>query len=351
MESSSIEQIDKVIEKLFFSIPVSLIVSGKEFPVQVITRKTQGLIVRLPVQIESSERQLSLVHNDNNFILDFQCLGRDATGLEILRPLKMQIIAASRIRERMLISAKPDLSLSISNIVSQAEVYKGLGFGDKKLDAAIQTNLQKLKKNFPNSNIYIAERADARLRMISNYDRPIFIPDRSDPDSVTGDFFPFNEYSQLMKQNSLQEKIISEICIPIKYRGYVPIGYVQVLSEERLDGNAFNTVNITAVSLKREISQSGIFQESKEICEVGDISNQGLGFFHSQTRIMSRSFVLDATLVFDMMFSGESKPVTYRAVIKSIKPTEKQFRIGCQFHLTPAEEQKILEKFLASKSE
>ncbi len=77
---------------------------------------------------------------------------------------------------------------------------------------------------------------------------------------------------------------------------------------------------------------------------------QGLSFLHPPTRMMNRSFTPGSTVIFDLQFSPSTRN-SYRAVIKNIKPTEKLFRLGCQFHPSKAEEMKSLEDYLNSKSE
>jgi len=350
-ELTDLESINKVVNSLFGIAPVTILTDQGELPVKIIALRPQGLVVRLPkITFNSRERKLSVIHNGHLIMGDFLFVGGDEnSGLEILKPVRMLISPATRRAERITLPDGSIDSVFVTNIINQVDVLKALGFDDKKTEAIMQSYLGKLKKTFGNGYIYFSDKMDNRLRLMMSFDRPIYIPDRKDKDSTPSDLFPYEEYLQILKVTKLQDKYISEICIPLKYKGYVPLGYIQILGEDILGVKAFNEMNILATSIKKEIIQTGIFQESKEICEVTDLSLQGLSFLHPPTRMMNRSFTAGATIIFDLQFSQNMRN-SYRAVIKNIKPTEKLFRLGCQFYPSRAEEMKSLEDYLESKA-
>lgn len=351
-ELTDLESIAKVINSLFGTNPVFVQIEQGDLPVKVVALRPQGLVVRFPkIAFSTRERKLSVVHNGHLFVGDFLYVGGDlAAGLEILKPLKMVIGPATRRAERITLPDGSIDSVFVTNIINQIDVLKALGFSDKKIEAILHNYSTRLKQSFGYGNIYFSDKLDNRLRLMISFDRPIFIPDRKEKESVPNDFFPFDEYLQILKVTKIQDRFISEICIPIKYKGYVPLGYVQILGETPFDIKSFNELNILVSSLKKEIIQTGIFQESKEICEVTDLSMHGLSFLHPPTRMMNRSFTPGSTVIFDLQFSHNVRN-SFRAVIKNIKPTEKLYRIGCQFHPSKAEEMKTLEDYLNSKSE
>lgn len=113
-----------------------------------------------------------------------------------------------------------------------------------------------------------------------NFDKPIYILDRyAKSDGSAGfQFLTFSEYQKLIAVNNLESGIVSEISIMIRYKGYTPLGYVQILSDKELSASDFNTANITANSISKEIIASG-FSRIQEKCNVDNISMQGVGFF------------------------------------------------------------------------
>ncbi len=264
-ELTDLDSINKVINSLFGTNPVTVQTEQGELPVKVVALRPQGLVVRFPkIAFSSRERKLSVIHNGHHIIGDFLYVGGDlAAGLEILKPLKMVIGPATRRAERITLPDGSIDSVFVTNIINQVDVLKALGFSDKKTEVILQTYFTKLRQSFGTGNIYFSDKMDNRLRLMISFDRPIFIPDRKEKDSVPDDFFPFDEYAQILKVTKLQDKFISEICIPIKYKGYVPLGYVQILGEKSFDTKSFNELNILVTSLKKEIIQTVIFQESK----------------------------------------------------------------------------------------
>ncbi|NUM42694.1 MAG: PilZ domain-containing protein [Leptospiraceae bacterium] len=345
------ESINKVVNSLFGIVPVSILTDHGEFPIKIIALRPQGLVVRSPkIAFNTRERKLSIVHNNHLIIGEFLFVGGDeVSGVEVLKPYRMIIGPAVRRNERISLPDGSIDSVFVTNIINQSDVLKALKFDDKNMESILQTNLVKLKKTFGNGYIYLSDKMDNRLRLMMSFDRPIFIPDRNDKDSIPNDMIPYEEYLQILKIAKLQDKFISEITIPMKYKGYVPLGYIQVFGENCLDTKSFNEINILATSVKKEIIQTGIFQESKEICEVSDLNSHGISFLHSPTRMMNRSFTNGATVIFDLQFSQNMRN-SYRAVIKNIKSTEKLFRLGCEFYPSRVDEMKSLESYLASKS-
>lgn len=332
--------IRKIINSLFGKLPVSVNAGGSLKPVKIVALKDQGLVVNLPVDFTSSNnhRILMLTHNGNKILAEFSKLGGDAKGLELLKPLKITIVQATI--ENVRKQASDDTYLT--EIINQNDILKALGFNDKRLDAIIAAYTAKLKKAFPFANLVIGSRQDNRLRMMTNYDRIIFVPNRSDKGCVPPEFLPFDEYLRILTANKVDPKLRSEISIPVKYKGYVPLGYIHVMGTEAFDMNMLNTVKSVVQSLTNDIMGIGLFKESKERCEVVDISHGGVGFLHPQSIFANRSFAVSESICFDIHF-GNKGIGSFKAIIRSIKNTESSFKLGVQFHLTTENNAKLLE--------
>lgn len=332
----------KVMNLLFGRIPVYIVDNNREYPIKVISFKENGLIISHNRKIESDNRILSLTHNGTKFLTSLKYLGGDAKGYEVLMPVKIILKEAKRQEDRLTLNGESK-KLRILNSLNQNEIHKAQGFDDENVDRIINQFTAKLKTKFDAASIYYSPRVDNRLRLMQNYDKPIFIPNRREEKSVPRDFFPFEEYIRLIQVAKLEDRFISEISVPIKYKGYTPLGYVQVLGQNPLTNESFDAIKLVANTISKEIINTGIFQESKEVCEVNDLSTTGLSFLHPQSRFFSRSFSMGEIILFELVFPNDEKAII-RALIKNIKNMETNFRVGVEFYNLTLPDYKILEK-------
>ncbi|BDA78354.1 pilus assembly protein PilZ [Leptospira kobayashii] len=347
-EITDIEGVLKVITALFGKLPVSIQYEGKDIPVKIIALKNKALIINTPLIFPNKDRNLSVVHNGSKFIAQFLLAGGDGHGIEILTPRKISIVAATRETTRVEVApaSGSNASLKAINIINVIDVSKAIGFDDKKVDAVLLAYRTKLLKAYPQSSIYFAGRMDNRLRLMHHYEKSIFIMDRKDKSSANPQYFPFDEYLRIFESSKIDDKYISEICIPIRYKGYVHLGYVQVLSENSLTMEAYQQVEIFANAVARDVISTGVFQESREVCQVMDLSSGGISFLHSPSRSFSRSMTMNGTILFDIVFNQESKG-TFRGIIKNIRNQETNFRVGCQFYNLNQKDIDALDAFLS----
>ncbi|TGN11921.1 PilZ domain-containing protein [Leptospira ilyithenensis] len=347
-EITDIDGVLKVITALFGKLPVSIQYEGKDIPVKIIALKNKALIINTPLIFPNKDRNLSVVHNGSKFVAQFLLAGGDGHGIEILTPKKISIVAATRETTRVEVApaSGSNATLKAINIINVIDVSKAIGFDDKKVDAVLLTYRTKLMKAYPQSSIYFAGRMDNRLRLMHHYEKSIFIMDRKDKSSASPQFFPFDEYLRIFESSKIDDKYISEICIPIRYKGYVHLGYVQVLSENILTMEAFQQVEIFASAVARDVISTGVFQESREVCQVMDLSSGGISFLHSPSRSFSRSMTMNGTILFDIVFNQESR-ATFRGIIKNIRNQETNFRVGCQFYNLNPKDMEALDAFLS----
>ncbi|WCL48284.1 PilZ domain-containing protein [Leptospira sp. GIMC2001] len=342
------EGIHKILNALFGRLPVNIIDDGREYPIKVVALKQNGLVIYNSRKVSGEVRCLTLIHNGTKFLADFKFLGGDHKGTEVLAPLRIRMVQASRESARIHID-DADFKPIVTNIINQNEIHKAQGFDDDKVEAVIKKYTEILKKTFEHTTIYFSPRLDNRLRLMQNYEKSIFVPNRKSRESVTPDYFPFDEYIRMIEIVKLDPRFTSEISIPIRYKGYTPLGYIQVVKETALNMDSFNIINQVSAALSRDLIGTGVFQESKEKCEMSDISNSGLSFLHPQSRLFSRSFAVGETVIFDLKLEP-NQTIICRAVIKNIKNTEVLFRVGVQFYNLSLSEYKLLDEFLKNNS-
>ncbi|EMO58871.1 type IV pilus assembly protein PilZ [Leptospira santarosai str. CBC1416] len=347
------EGIHKILQSLFTRLPVVILSESRPLPVRVVGLKDSfRIVVTLPPGIPAEQnRRLFLIHNNHRFAAFCTVeLHNPANGVELLFTSAIEVTIAQRTEKRIHVDASSGFQITLTNIINQYKVRKAIGFADKKIDGIVKKHTKLLKETYPLSNIFFSDKMDNRLRLMYNFDQPIYILDRYARSDGSGgfQFLAFSEYQKLIAVNNLESGIVSEISIMIRYKGYTPLGYVQILSEKELSIDDFNSANITANAISKEIIASGFFQESKEKCNVDNVSAQGVGFFHHQSIFFSRSFAVGETILFDISFSPESKG-TFRAVIRNITNTDKMFRIGCEFFNLNEREENMIQTYVNSK--
>ncbi|MEM7180723.1 MAG: PilZ domain-containing protein [Spirochaetota bacterium] len=347
-EIQDLEQINKIIDTLFSVLPVYLLVNGKSQIVKIITNTSQGLVIKPPAVVpKGDKRVLTITNSGSVYIFIFKKLGSQA-GYELLKPVQASTKKAHRETERFDLSAG-NFRVFATNIVKQGEIGKYLSGDSAKVSSITKNALAKIKHKFSDVKIYVQERQDHIMRLLSNYDKAIFIPDADKPELVTEDYVPYNEYVKLKSTYKNTEKYRSEIAFPIKYRNYTLIGYIHVLHKEPLELDAFNLIKLSSSNIKRELQNTGIVQFSKEICNISDISESGLSFIHPPSILNNKLFITSEAILLDLVFSEEHK-VTVRAIVRNITAQEKDFRIGCQFYPQNELEMQAVREFLISKT-
>ncbi|MBK8398493.1 MAG: hypothetical protein IPL26_25020 [Leptospiraceae bacterium] len=222
---------------------------------------------------------------------------------------------------------KVDTGILVSNIISMNEVTVFLG--DDHIKDVIKSNYNRLRHLFDRYNVVIKDKQDERIRLMKSFDQPIVILNRENPDSTPNMSVPYNEYNRMLKADKNAEVFKSEICVPIKYRQYIIIGYVQVMHSKRLDLNSFNVVALASSSIRKEISDYKNYEESTEVCKVTSITETEVTFLHSLNKHFSRIFQMGTVIILDL-YSKDTK-ITIKAAVKGLKPLDKYFSITCQY--------------------
>lgn len=220
-----------------------------------------------------------------------------------------------------------ELGILASNIISMNEVTVFLG--DDHIKEVLRSNYNRLRHLYDRYNVIIKDKQDERIRLMKSFDQPIVILNREIPESTPKISVPYHEYNRMLKAEKNTELFRAEICVPIKYRQYIIIGYVQVMHSKRLDLNSFNLVGLAASAIRKEISDYKNYEESSEVCKVTAINETEVTFLHSLNKHFSRIFQMGTVVIFDL-YSKETR-ITIKAVVKGMKPLDKYFSITCQY--------------------
>lgn len=337
--SQDTEQIKKTFEEKHVNIPIFMFFNGKQFPVKVIGIDDKGIIIKTISRIDKEPRILTFTFDGNLYKFVMSFLGASGT-FEILKPLILEVIPASRLLNRI----KTD-RLYITNISNQSDIIKSIVSDSVRVNNILRNFQSKVRDKISNLELFIHERQDVRLKLLNNHEKIIFIPNKSVQESVKPEHVPYFEYMSQLKNSKGMDKIVSEITVPIKFKGMFTMGYLSAQHYLPMDDGYLQIVNVLAQNIKKEILSQPIINESKEASIVVDINSDGFSIFHTNFANFGKLFSIGGVIIFDLCATEEEK-IVVKAVIRNIKATEKQFRIGCQFFTTSNEELKALHAFL-----
>ncbi|MCB1175964.1 MAG: PilZ domain-containing protein [Leptospiraceae bacterium] len=327
-----IAAITRIIESSFFSLPVYMFFQNKNYPIKPVTLTPDGLIIKSIGRQDRGSRLLVITNGGNLFRFEFEFKGTNG-NYEILFPKELHIIKATRDSGRTIIEGNNYLT----NFVNQSEIPKSINYDQSKIIALTKSYLDKLKDKIDHFEIVINERMDNKMRILNNFDKPIFIPHKLEPEQVPENCVPYKEYSLILKTSKTMKNFSSETTFALKYKNLVPFGYISAYNSKSMDINGFKLVEAISQSIYKDIINFNLISESKEKSAIADISQNGISFLHPNSKNFSKLFSIGAIIVFDLPISNNEK-YTLRAIVRNIKPTETSFRVGCEFfRQTPGE--------------
>lgn len=325
MEITSNEEIWKILNLLFVKKKVSLLNKyGKSYPAEVEVWQNLLKTKSLGNNQNSSERFLVAKLENKIFICETKVKGITGDGALILEPLKIRIRHETNEDKKEYVPP----TFYVSNVISMAEVTVFLG--DDQVKDIIRLHSRRLNHLFDVYNVYLSDKLDERMRLMRTYDLPIIILNRDDPQSTPSSSITFEDYTKYIKNEKAPLEFKAEICVPIKYRQTVIIGYVQVLQKKRLDLNSFNLVSLVASSIRKDLSDYKNYEESKEICKVTNFTNTEVTFLHSMNVYFARIFYVGNIVILNILANKEVK-MTARTLIRNINPLDKFFSVTAQF--------------------
>ncbi len=329
--------IKKLIEALFKNNPIFMEVSGESIPVKFIDFKVDGVLIRASkTDTETLERILTITNKENILYFYFTEIDTDDFGNIHLKN--------NRVLIKDLAGVNNDIQFEVTNIITPLEIFKSLN--DEKVSQLIK-RAPKISFMFNFFEVYISERPTSRMRLIAHHDKPIFIPNILTPELVKPEYVPFSEYISMTKNSGVLDKYKAEICIPIKYKNFILIGYAHAMHSTRLDYNSYNTFKLVASSVIRDVHTSGIFEETKEVCPVVEFTKNSIRFLHPPTRQANKIFSVGSQIIFDLIARGGNRKFV-RAMVKAIKPTSNNYSLTCDLTGIPGHEVEAYQEFVSN---
>jgi hypothetical protein len=339
-------QMYEILKILYRSVPVYLKYDDGKVQIKPISINKLGIITAIPSHIrQENTRVIFFTHNSKKLEFHLNASLTKHSNIEILQPYALHIMDANREDlPRVKVDNKYD-SLALDKIINVNDVQKQLAYDNAKVDAIIQKYKVILLKKFDSCQILLTTKQDARLRLLNKFSKPIFVPDKNENINPDTDYLSYDEFSKkIVVPELIGESYNSEICILLKYKGFIPIGYLQVNHRRILDTPNYEFVKSISERICMEICEAGFFNESMDVCKIVDISENGLSFLYAQSIFFIKSFAIGEALIFDLQIENQKLPI--KAVIRNIKNMEAKFRMGVQFTELSEEAVSIISEYL-----
>jgi hypothetical protein len=160
---------------------------------------------------------------------------------------------------------------------------------------------------------------DLRLKFLQETRIPIHITNINDKQTEKNELL-FNRYiNEIYAKDyklSGQKDIISEIAVPIMYRGIITYGYVQVNHSSALGDPHLSVVKRLAIYVSEHLTKENFFQSSQEKFLVYDISKKGIGIVFRDRRQLS-NFPKDHVVCVDVLLPSQKKVIA-GAIVRNI---------------------------------
>lgn len=346
VESQEILEKDKilhVIQNLFFQTPVVMLFERKEYAVKPLKLIPEGLIIESIGRQDREERVLFVRANEKIFEISFDLLSVNANK-ELLYPRKLSIKNSQDVSNS---ESKTQKKIFISKIVRQNDIIPNLLAENNQMKSILENYQNDLRGKLSSISLYISDKMDQRLRLLTEYNKSIFVPNKLEPECVPEEFVPYDEYFQIMKTSKILQSYLSEACVPLYYKGIYLIGYLVAWHTKPLDIHGFQFAQKIADSILKDIYYWNLAQEWVDRLEVAYISRLGLEFYSPNSKNYSRYVVASSTVIFDI-FKEKDYITSARGTIANITPTEKNFQVALEFVFENEKEAKEIQKAISN---
>jgi hypothetical protein len=350
MEILDQAKIQQIVRSFFIKNTTLLrLPDGKDIEVIQIQYETTNIRIKYKSKPPQSASRILICNAGNIFIFELKFVKALDTEEEILSPIKMVVHNPKKEVDpkSILLAEKDSPKIIVSNIIGQNEIKNFQQ--DERLKNIIKSHSTRLVHLFHKYKIFIQEKQDERMKLMRQYEQPIFIPDLREKFSVPDGFVPHYGFAKLIKIDEIvKDGYVAEICIPIIFRNFTMIGYVQIQHKSVLDLNSYNLASFVSASIKKDISDFTNNFESKEKCNIVSINQAELNFIHPNNKIFNKIFANGEICIINILTIDIKLTVAIK--IQKIEPTEKGFLISSVYHNMTLEQLELIEQIIEKYS-
>lgn len=329
---------NSVFNKLFLGRDVLLKTDQETIPVHFESYDGGMAVLRIPDNHDVTdgcivfiERQKDIVFSHLNLKSDMKNSRYmfDVVDIQILEKIKKEESPANEVR-----SSPRSGHAYISNIISDFSLIDCLKGSTRRVEYLRSEILKKLNNLYPFSKVFFIhdKRPDYRMEFFQNNRRPYFFPELVKSAAQTGnsDLMHFMTNIQPKDFYLTDNKLTSEICVPILYKLMLPFGYIQINSTGALgdsDYSAIRKLGMTASVLFS--NDTSIIKSADDIISISDISETGMGIIFKDKPLI-KHFKDDSTILFNVVFS-DTRKASILAKVRHITLIEnKIYRVGVE---------------------
>jgi hypothetical protein len=270
--------------------------------------------------------------------IELKSIEKQEDDVFVFSPIKVQLIHAARKEERSQPDGAHKTLLFVSNVTSDFLLFDCIRRDRKKVDLIRDKILSDLKKLFTEVKVHFVheETGDPRMRyFFETKNQPIFIPNIAErPGPAEAERYTFYRESIYAKEqfNMKRKGLISELAVPILYKGKIPFGYLQVNNSVPINESYIQIMTRAADLASQLMIKSGIFNDMcADRLLVADISKNGIGIVFRDRKFIryfkeKRLSVLDLTL-------PDGNVIQIGSLVKGITLMEnKIIKVGCEIH-------------------
>ena len=349
-------QLHQITEKLFARFPIHVVENNQKNAARALgyTHPHLEILHQLP---QGPSRTLLLTKDDHSMMLECSVVSRTERGTEVLKPIRLYLSKRGiRHENRVPVgngSQASDFAGQVRNVIPHPEFYRVNAGTNSQREAIFSQFTSAIRELIPETFVRIdlqkTNRLTVRMKKLQDFNLPIFAPEmmrqrQGDEQNVIA--MPHSEYEQVMRSDGLPGDYLGEICEPIRYRGVLIVGYLQVLSSRApLNISQYHSVRQLVRRLEKDLDQKRCFPDNPISGKILDVSHGGIGFIYTgQRSVLSIAGVGDK-IVFDAHFAADNV-ATFSGKIMNMTSLENGRRYGIEFENLSETSQKALSQML-----
>ncbi len=347
-------QLHQITEKLFARFPIHVVENNQKNPARAVGYAHPHLEIMHQMQPAPS-RTLLLNKDENSMMLECSVMSRTERGTEIVKPMRLYLSKRGIRHENRVAMAGGELAGQVRNAIPHPEFYRVNAATSSQRDAMLAQYVNAIRELVPETSVKFelqrANRLTVRMKKLQDFNLPVFAPEmmkqHQGGDNIMA--MPYSEYEQVMRSDGLPGDYIGEICEPIRYRGVLIVGYVQVFSlRAPLNASHYHTVRQLIRRLEKDLDTKRCFPDNPISGKIVDISHGGIGFMYTGQRSTLSTAGVGDKIVFDAHFTADNV-ATFSGKIMNMTSLENGRRYGIEFDGLSEAGEKAINVMLGSK--
>jgi hypothetical protein len=326
--------------KLFLGKNVFLKTDSETIPVQFLNYEAGIATLKIPSGHALSGRNVVFIERAKDVVFSHMQLkeskGADKYEFDIIDIQLMEYVkndeAPKTVNE---VRSEPRIpQIYLSNIISDFSLSECLKNSVRRVEYLRQEILKKLNLIYPFASVSFIhdKKPNPRMDFFQNERHPYFLPELKSIEIKNGDkdhaYYMANIYSKDLTLSD--NKLNSEICVPLLYKLMLPFGYIQVNSQKPLTEKDYSAIRKLGMSTSVLFTNDPvIIKSADDVISISDISQSGLGIIFKD-RPLIKHFKDNSTILFNCCFP-DNKKATVLAMVRHISLVEnKIYRVGTE---------------------